>query len=90
MSDDNEQGRRDAILSQAWSRLDVFEVEHPERPYATLLRMRSANPQAGSQQLAEIFSHQKGVSISAAEYRRLLQLARRKLEELLDELDGCN
>jgi hypothetical protein len=87
MSDDNEQDRRDAILSQVWSRLDAFEAEHPERPYATVLRLREANRQARSAQLAELFSRQEGVSISAADFRRLLQLARRKFEELLDDLD---
>jgi hypothetical protein len=72
MSDDSEKDRSDAILSQVWSRLDAYEADHPECPYATVLRLRDSNPEARSAQLAEVFSRQKGVSISAADFRRLL------------------
>ena len=87
MSDDSEQDRHDAILSQVWSRLDAYEAEHPEYPYATVLRLRDSNPQARSQQLAEVFSRQKGISISAADFRRFLHNARREFQELFAELD---
>jgi hypothetical protein len=85
MSDDSEQDRRDASLSQVWSRLDEYEAEHPQRPYATVLRLRDANPKSRSSELADVFSRQKGASISAAGFRRLLQHARRKFAELVVE-----
>jgi hypothetical protein len=87
MSDESEQSRRDAILSQVWSRLDAYEAEYPERPHATVLRLRDSNPEKRSAQLAEIFSRQKGISISAADFRRLLHNARKKFQELFAELD---
>jgi hypothetical protein len=88
MSDETERDKRDAALYRTWARLDAYEAAHPEHPYATLLRLRAANPEAGSQKLAEVLARHTGDPISAATLRRLLQHARRKFAELLDEQDG--
>jgi hypothetical protein len=53
-----------------------------------LLRLRDVNPKAGSAELAEVLAKHTGGPISAASLRRLLQHARRKFAELLDEQDG--
>jgi hypothetical protein len=88
MADDSEQDKRDAILSEIWSRLDAYEAEHPECPYATVLRLRIANLEARPSELAEMFSRSRGISISAVELRRLLQDARSKFCELFAEHKG--
>jgi hypothetical protein len=76
------------LQTRTWARLDAYEAAHPEHPYSTLLRLRAANPQARSQELAEVLARHTGGPISAASFRRLLHDARRKFAELLrDEHD---
>jgi hypothetical protein len=90
MSEESEQDNREAILSRAWARLDAYEAAHPEHPYATVLRLRVANPQIPSAELAELLAGGTGEPVSPEALRRLLEAARRMFAQaLLDEQDGA-
>jgi RNA polymerase sigma-70 factor (ECF subfamily) len=69
---------RDEVLSRAWSAL---AAEHPALDAA--LRLRAANPDLSSPELATELSRQLGKPVSAEAGRQLLHRARVKFGELL-------
>jgi RNA polymerase sigma-70 factor (ECF subfamily) len=72
----------DVVLEKAWQKLRQYEVEK-DRPYYTLLRLRSDSPDAGTAELATELSRERGVEFTEPNVRKILQRARQKFADLL-------
>jgi hypothetical protein len=60
MRDEHERDQREATLSRGWDLLAAYEAAHPEHPYATVLRLRATNLEAGAKELAEALGRHTG------------------------------
>jgi|HubBroStandDraft_6_1064221.scaffolds.fasta_scaffold156757_2 RNA polymerase sigma factor (sigma-70 family) len=81
---------RQNALDLTWSALESFERSKPGSLTVTILRLRARNPDASSEELAELLAKKTGQSITPEALRQQLRRARVKFAELLiDEIaDG--
>ena len=71
------------VLDHAWSALKDHEQRNPTPPSYTVLRLRTDEPDATSEELATLLSRQLGTPIRADACRQLLRRARVRFAELL-------
>jgi RNA polymerase sigma-70 factor (ECF subfamily) len=74
---------REAVLTQAMTRLERFQVNRPENPFHTVLQLRSHHPKASINDLAAKLSEQVGRPVTPRDFRKLLQQARSLFFDLL-------
>jgi DNA-directed RNA polymerase specialized sigma24 family protein len=78
---------REQLMAHAWTALDMVQ-ERSGQPFADVLRLRVANPDLRSPQLAERLSERLGRSVNAGWVRLNLHRAREMfVESLLDEVE---
>ena len=75
-------GWRDELMQQAWNALADVEAR-TGKPFHTVLRLRSENPDWKSDKLAEQLSARLGMRVTAVWVRQALHRAREKFIELL-------
>ena len=73
---------RQRVLGITWNALQEFESAKQTQYYSVLF-IRTQHPDSSSDDLAELFSEQKGRAVSAAWIRQTLHRARTKFAELL-------
>jgi RNA polymerase sigma-70 factor (ECF subfamily) len=76
---------RSVILERVFNRLDTYEAATPKNRYASILRLRHANPDASIEELAERFGQQYKTTMRPDAFRKTLQRARVKFFELLQQ-----
>ena len=71
------------VLDHAWAALKQHETQHPSPPSWSVLRLRTDEPDATSEELAALLSRQLGTPLRADACRQLLRRARVRFAELL-------
>jgi RNA polymerase sigma factor (sigma-70 family) len=71
------------VLELAWAGLKEFEKKNPTNPAHTLLKLRAANPEDTSEELAQRLSKATKTTIRADACRQMLRRARLRFAEIL-------
>jgi hypothetical protein len=74
---------REAVLTQAMTRLERYQLHRPENPFYTVVQLRSNHPKDTMKDLAAKVSEQLGRPVTSGECRKMLQQARSKYFDLL-------
>jgi RNA polymerase sigma-70 factor (ECF subfamily) len=81
--DDFDHVFREAVIKRVTLRLQTFEATTPKNRYATVLQLRTENPDAPIEDLAIRLGERTGAIVSPESFRKTLQRARSKFLELL-------